>query len=255
VLQNAIEVNIQWQSEYPVIRAQVTAGDTSTDIALDPYDDNIKNAYGYHGETSLMVPVDSTGFYGNYISYVVYVEDDAGRQSRRISGRTKLSSNMAMDRNIDRTDDLTREFIDGTSKKKQGTDMIEAVQKVMERHDTPPTINALVVNRFGTGTVSFFSQALDDKGLQKITLKIFNDAGALMGEEERSDLGTIWEGTTQTFSLGLGRYTVVIQATDTAGNTSPEESTTFYYCCRRGDTCGIHTPGICNYWWCSMESG
>jgi hypothetical protein len=83
------------------------------------------------------------------------------------------------------------------------------------------------VNRLSTRNVSFTSQAIDDKGLQKITFKIFNSEGNMVQEQDLSGLGTIWKGTTQTFSLKSGTYKVVAQATDTAGSTSPEKSQEF----------------------------
>lgn len=226
LLQNAIEINIKWHSEYPVTRAQVTAGNKSKEIALDPYDDNIKDAYGYHGEASLMVPVDSSGFYEDYITYVVQLEDDVGRKSRRVSGKLKVSSAVTQEEGIETRDDLTKKFIDKEhTKKEEG--MIDKVLKVMERHDTPPVIDDITVNRPGKKNVSFASQAIDDKGLKKITFKVFSSAGNLVQEQELSDLGKIWKGTSQTFSLELGKYKVVAQATDTAGNTSPEKSKEF----------------------------
>ena len=226
LLQNAIEVTVKWQSEYPVTRAQVTAGNKGREIELDPYDDNIKDSYGYHGEASLMVPVDSSGFYEDYISYVIQLEDDVGHRSRRVSGRLKVSSTVTQAGETEAADDLTREFID-REKKEQPEGMIDKVLKVMERHDTPPVITDITVNRPNARNVSFASQGIDDKGLKKITFKIFNAEGIIVQEQELSDLGKIWKGTTQTFTLEYGTYKVVAQATDTAGNTSPEESKEF----------------------------
>ncbi len=226
LLQNAIEINVKWQSEYPVTSAQVTAGNKSKEIELDPYDDNIKDSYGYHGEASLMVPVDSAGFYEDYISYVIQLEDEVGRSSRRVSGKLKVSSVDTQAGETETTDDLTKEFIDKEPKEKE-EGMIDKVLKVMERHDTPPVIDDVIVNRPGKKNVSFASQGIDDKGLKKITFKVFNSEGNLVQEQKLSDLGKIWKGTTQTFTLEYGTYKVVAQATDTAGNTSPEKSKEF----------------------------
>jgi len=230
LLQGAIEVNVKWQSEYPVTGAQVTAGSKSTEIELDTYDDNIKDAYGYHGEASLMVPVDSAGFYEDYISYVVQLEDDVGRKSRRVSGKLKVSSEYSQEGDIEtgiEDDEMTGEYIDDEPPVQQKKSMIDKVLGVIERHDTPPTINDIRVNRMGKKNVSFTSQAIDDKGLTSITFKVFTSDGNLVQEQELSDLGKIWNGTTQTFLLEFGKYKVVAQATDTAGNTSPEKSKGF----------------------------
>lgn len=226
LLQNAIEVNVKWQSEYPVIRAQVMAGNKSREIELDPYDDNIKDVHGYHGEASLMVPVDSSGFYENHISYVIQLEDDVGHMSSRVSGRLRISSANITDEEADREDELTREFIDRRDKeKKEG--VIEKVLKVIERHDTPPVILGITVNRPGKMKVNFATQGIDDKGLKAITFRIYDAEGNIVQEETLSNLGKIWKGTTQTFSLPYGTYKVIAQATDTEGNTSPEKSRDF----------------------------
>jgi len=226
LLQDAIEINVKWQSEYPVIQAQITAGNTSKDIELDPYDDNIKDPYGYHGEASLMLPVDSSGYYEDYISYVIQLEDDAGLRSRRVSGRLKVSSEVMREVEIGRRDDLTREFID-KERKKEKEGIIGKVIEVMERHDTPPVVNEITINRTGKKNVSFTSQTIDDKGLKKISFKVFNAEGDLVQEQELSALGKVWKGTTQTFALDSGTYRVVVQAIDSAGNTSPEKSQAF----------------------------
>jgi len=222
LLQDAIEINVKWQSEYPVIQAQIKAGNTNREIGLDPYDDNVKDPYGYHGEASLMLPVDSSGYYEDYIYYVIQLEDDAGLRSRRISGRLKVSSEVMRELEIGRRDDLTREFIEKDHKReKEG--IIDKVIEVMERHDTPPVVNEIIINRSGKKNVSFTSQIMDDKGLGKISFKVFNAEGDLVKEQAITDLGNVWKGTTHTFALDSGTYRVVAQAIDSAGNTSPEK--------------------------------
>lgn len=226
LLQDAIEINVKWQSEYPVIQAQINAGNTSKEIELDPYDDNVKDPYGYHGEASLMLPVDSSGYYEDYISYVIQLEDDAGLRSRRVSGRLKISSEVMREVEFGRRDELTREFID-KERKKEKEGIIGRVIEVMERHDTPPVVNEITINRPGKKSVSFTCQIMDDKGLRKISFKVFNSEGDLVQEQEFSALGKVWKGTTQTFTLEFGTYRVVAQAIDTTGNTSPEKSQEF----------------------------
>jgi len=74
---------------------------------------------------------------------------------------------------------------------------------------------------------SFFlchEQAIDDKGLTSITFKVFTSDGNLVQEQELSDLGKIWNGTTQTFLLEFGKYKVVAQATDTAETLLPKRA-------------------------------
>jgi len=92
LLQDAITVHIKWQSEYPVVKAVVSAGNERQEMELDPYDDNIKDAYGYHGEASVLVKVDSSGFLDEKITYVVQITDDVGKRCRRISGTLKIAT-------------------------------------------------------------------------------------------------------------------------------------------------------------------
>ena len=223
LLQDAITVNITWQSEYPVVKAVVSAGNKQQKVELDPYDDNIKDAYGYHGETSVLVKVDSSGFLDEEITYVVQITDDVGKKSRRISGTLKIATVETSDQaDESMSDQHVTPLSDG-----KGPSMIDKVIKVMERHDTPPVVSEIRVNFIGDKTVNFFSSAMDDKGLQEVRIYIADDNGNNVGEKVFSGLGKIWKGTTESFKLAPGNYTVVAQATDNAGNRSPEKRKNF----------------------------
>ncbi len=224
LLQGSITVHIKWQSEYPVIAALVSAGKAQEEMELDPYDDNTKDAYGYHGEASLLLKVDTSGFTDEAITYVVQLIDDVGKRSRRISGTLKTATASAT---TDQTDNsLSDQYVTPSSGKKS-PGMIDKVIKVMERHDTPPVVSEIRVNFIGDKRVNFFSSAIDDKGLKEVRIKILNDKGSLVGEKVFSGLGKIWQGTTESFKLDPGDYTVVAQAIDNTGNRSPEKQKVF----------------------------
>jgi predicted phage tail protein len=104
---------------------------------------------------------------------------------------------------------------------------IGEVLAVMERHDTPPYLQKLTINRYQGNNVSISTKAIDDKGLKEITFRIFDAAGTQVQDQTLSNLGKIWQGTSKTFQLSAGRYKAVGQAVDTAGNTSQEQSVTF----------------------------
>ncbi len=224
LLQDAITVHIKWQSEYPVVKAAVSAGNERQEMELDPYDDNIKDAYGYHGETSVLVKIDSSGFLDEEIAYVVQITDDVGKRSRRISGTLKIATTGGTS---DQTDDSLSDQYVAPSPDGKSPSMIDKVIKVMERHDTPPVVSEIRVNFIGDKTVNFFSSAIDDKGLRDVKIRIVDDKGSTVGEKVFSDLGKTWQGTTASFKLAPGDYTVVAQATDSAGNRSPEKRKNF----------------------------
>ncbi|MCX8110308.1 MAG: hypothetical protein N3D15_03545, partial [Syntrophorhabdaceae bacterium] len=109
----------------------------------------------------------------------------------------------------------------------QSGDIVDKLLAVMDRHDTPPFLHDITVNRLGPDTVSFTSKAQDDKGLREIKFKVLEATGAQVGEETLTNLGKNWQGTTKTFTLPPGNYRVVAQAFDTAGNSSPEKGANF----------------------------
>lgn len=217
LLQDALSVHIRWQSAYPVVRAIVSAGDERQEKDLDPHDDNIKDAYGYHGEASFHITVDSRQFNNKRINYIIQIVDDAGKKSRRISGSlATAASDVKAEQEGGADQDMTPPVTD------KGPGMIDKVLAVMERHDTPPRVESLTVNMNGTKGVSFSGRALDDKGLREVSIRIIDVQGEVVKEQKFSDPGELWQGTTDVVTLSPGSYTVVAQATDSAGNLSPE---------------------------------
>jgi len=217
LLQDAVSVSIAWQSEYPVVRAVVSAGDERKEVELDPYDDNVKDASGYHGEASIVIEVDLRQFDDEQINYVMQLVDDVGKRSRRVSGSlTKAAAGMTADQGTETDGDITPSTGGGQP------GMIDKVIKVMERHDTPPVVSDIRVTVTGDKTVTVSGSAMDDKGLTEVRIQIIDGSGGVAGEKVFSDLGRTWQGTTGSFRLAPGGYAVVAQAIDTAGNRSPE---------------------------------
>ncbi|MCG2754103.1 MAG: hypothetical protein L6247_00790, partial [Desulfobacteraceae bacterium] len=226
LLEDAISFNVEWQSDYPVVQVIIAAGNKTKKIELDEYDDNVRDSYGYHGEASLVFEIGEIGIFDEYVTYVIQLEDDLGRRSRRVTGKVKVPE-MLIGRRADREDDkMVDEYVDKSPSQKP-VGVIDKVLDVMARHDTPPNIKHLKVNKYGREGVSISSEAIDDKGLRNITIRILDQSGNIAGEEILVDLGKIWKGTSKTFALQPGAYKAVAQAVDTGGNTSKERSEQF----------------------------
>ncbi|MEA3280352.1 MAG: hypothetical protein U9Q38_07115, partial [Thermodesulfobacteriota bacterium] len=223
LLQNAVSINVKWQSEYPVVLVKVFAGNKSKEVTLDEYDDNIKDAHGYHGETSLIVDTGPIGYSDKYVSYIIQIKDDLGRKSRQVSGRVKVQQAGDREHEYREGEHAVREYVDKPPEE-QPVGMIDKVLKVMERHDTPPVLKPLKTTNYGRKGFAVFTEAIDDKGLKEIKIRILDKSGQVVGEQTLSDLGKVWQGTSRTFSVKPGTYKVVAQAVDTGGNTSPERT-------------------------------
>lgn len=226
LLQKAISFNVEWQSEYPVVLVRIAAGNKTKKIELDEYDDNVRDSYGYHGETSLVFEIGEIGIFDEYVTYVIQIEDDLGRRSRSVTGKVKVPKALIGGRRDREDDKIMDEYVDKSPSQKP-VGVIDKVLDVMARHDTPPNLKDLKVNKYGREGVSISSEAIDDKGLRNITIRILDQSGNIAGEEILADLGKIWKGTSKTFALKAGVYKAVAQAVDTGGNTSQERSEQF----------------------------
>jgi len=226
LLQKAISFNVAWQSEYPVVLVRIAAGNKTKKIELDEYDDNVRDSYGYHGETSLVFEIGEIGIFDEYVTYVIQIEDDLGRRSRSVTGKVKVPKALIGGRRDREDDKIMDEYVDKSPSQKP-VGVIDKVLDVMARHDTPPNLKDLKVNKYGREGVSISSEAIDDKGLRNITIRILDQSGNIAGEEILADLGKIWKGTSKTFALKAGVYKAVAQAVDTGGNTSQERSEQF----------------------------
>ncbi|MBL7205333.1 MAG: CHAP domain-containing protein [Desulfobacteraceae bacterium] len=217
LLQNAIGFNIKWQSEYPVTLIRISAGNKSQKFELDEYDDNIRDPRGYHGESSLVVDIDMLGFFDKYVSYIIQLEDDLGRKSRWVKGRIKVPRMIDRDHEEEEKDVLVKGYVDKSPAKRPGG-MIERVLEVMERHDTTPYLHRIKVNHGPDRRISITAKANDDKGLKEIRIKILDMKGDIIDEQNFTDLGKVWEGTSKPVRLEPGNYTALVRAIDTGNN-------------------------------------
>jgi hypothetical protein len=216
-----LAVTIRWQSEQPVTQATARAGGALEDIALDAWDDNVRDRDGYHGEAEFYLDIGRVPFDDAFVSYSVTVRDEWGRASRQATGRVRVKARPKqaesgpdsgmVDRHVRRTDE------DG-----EPETMIDKVLEVMERHDTPPVLADAGVNTHQDKRVSLAIQAIDDKGLETITVRILDARGETAAQQDIDAGGTRYQGSTDAFALEAGAYTAVVQATDDGGNTSDE---------------------------------
>ena len=238
-LDRALHVIVQWQSHNPVAKVRITAGREQKEIKVDEYD-NKRNPNGYDGEVTVVIPVDPALFQAA-VPYVVQIEDDLNQRSNLISGRADLpKSSFAggpMPQGGGHGDGWGRDHVQPRPASPQGGgagDIVDKLMGVMERHDVPPSIDEIKVNLLSAQNVSFSNKANDDKGLRDISVKVFDSTGKEAGTQQLANLGKVWQGTSQTFTLQPGNYRVTMQAFDTAGNSSPEKIAVF--------TLGTSTP-------------
>lgn len=238
-LDRALHVIVQWQSYNPVAKVRITAGREQKEIKVDEYD-NKRNPNGYDGEVTVVIPVDPALFQAS-VPYVVQIEDDLRQRSTLISGRADLPKTSfaggPMPHGGGYGDSWGRDHMQPRPTAPQGGgagDIVDKLMGVMERHDVPPSIDEIKVNLLSAQNVSFTNKANDDKGLRDINVKVFDSTGKEAGTQQLANLGKVWQGTTQTFTLQPGNYRVTMQAFDTAGNSSPEKVAVF--------TLGTSTP-------------
>ena len=76
-----------------------------------------------------------------------------------------------------------------------GSDITGKLLEVMDRHDSPPGINAVKVDVISDKNVSFSNKAVDDNGLREVRFKVLDSRGILVGVQVLTNLGKLWEGT------------------------------------------------------------
>lgn len=232
-LDGVVTVTVEWQSVNPVTKVRVTAGREQKETVVDEYD-NRRNPQGYQGEATVQVPLYPQPGQGA-LHYVVQLEDDTRQKSSPVNGQVSLPG-MVANPNLPpaRDDNWGREnmrtgMVIGPQPAgvARGGDMIDKLLVVMDRFDTAPGIDKIKVNPHGPDNVSFSTKTSDDKGLREVIFRVFDGRGQLVGIQILTNLGKVWQGTSQTFALGGGSFRVVAQAVDSAGNTSKEQSATF----------------------------
>ncbi len=273
-LDNAVNINVHWQSPNPVVSLKVLAGKEQQEVKIDEYA-NKRNRRGYSGEATVVLNVEPRPEIA-FISYVVYLQDDLNQKSEQRVGKVKVPTAYAGIQagppvqvgvqtgvqvgvqvgtppgpqppgTLEGSPqplvgiDINQPGFQGGGQSQAGGQYgqgasasppppggtIGRVLSVMERHDTPPYLHNVQVNRFSGNNVSFSTKALDDKGLREITFRIFEATGNAVQDQTLNNLGKIWQGTSKPFQLPAGKYKVVVQAVDSSGNTSPERSATF----------------------------
>jgi hypothetical protein len=221
-LNNAVKVNVHWQSANPVVWVRVYVGKEPKEVQIDEYD-NRRNPYGYSGELSTVVNIDPPA--QEFITYVIQVEDDLRQKSEQVTGKINIAKKEKTEDTWGKEDSSTA--LPGQQPAQSGT-IMDKVVAVIEKIDLAPTVGDIKVNRTGPDKVSFTSRAIDDKGLKQIAFHVLDASGNKVQEQVMSDLtGKIWEGTTSTFTLPPGIFRVVVQVVDSAGNTSKEHSEQF----------------------------
>jgi hypothetical protein len=222
-LDDMLSINVQWQSPNPVLMVKVYAGSEPREVEIDEYD-NRRNPHGYYGETTVVVNLEQ-GIERQFINYVIQLEDDLGQKSRQVVGKIQLTTTASAEEPAEE-ESYTEEPAEDTEEPESG-DIVDKLISAVERHDAAPYMNKIKVTRIRENKVSFTSKATDDKGLKHVVFRILNDGGTDLHRHVISDLGTVWQGTTRTFTLAGGTYKVVAQAIDTSGNTSQEQRATF----------------------------
>ena len=216
-LEDAISVNVHWQSPNPVVMVKVSAGKEQKEIEVDEYD-NRRNPYGYSGEVTVVVNLEP-GVERKYVNYVIQLKDDIGQRSRQVIGKIKLAKAVSEAP----PEEAPFEEPPAEVGQPQPTDIVDKLIAIAERHDSAPFMNKVKINRISEGKVNFTSKASDDKGLREVIFRIYDKGGNMVKEQVLTDLGTIWQGTTKTFTLADGNYKIIAQAVDTSGNRSREK--------------------------------
>ncbi len=93
--------------------------------------------------------------------------------------------------------------------------------------DVPPYFSEIRVNRFQGNNITISGKVIDDKGLREVSFRILDAAGNKVQEQTISNQGSVWQGTTDPFSLSPGKYKVIAKAVDSGGNSSKERTADF----------------------------
>lgn len=233
-LDGAVSVTVEWQSANPVTKVRVTAGREQKETPVDEFD-NRRNPQGYQGEVTVQVPFYQLSGQA-VIPYLIQLEDDTHQKSALVNGRitVPVAAVSSPYPSPPRDDNWGRENIrtgmvlgPQPPGEARAGDMIDKLLVVMDRFDTAPGIDEIKVNLHGPDNVSFTTRASDDKGLREVRFRIVDGRGQLVGFQSLTDLGKVWQGTSQTFTLGGGSFRVIAQAIDSAGNTSKEQGAPF----------------------------
>jgi hypothetical protein len=245
-LDRLINMVIEWQSTNPVVKARITVGRETREMLVDEYE-NRRDPRGYHGTLTLQLPAEPQPS----IPYTIQLEDDLRQQSTMVNGKISPTTATAgagqyptysqpygqtygqgYGQTYGQSDDSWGKRVGGTQGYRpepgvQTGSMVDRLIQVADRFDLAPSIDTIKVTILSPDNVAFATKANDDKGLVEVRFRVYDRKGLLIGSQSVTNLGKVWQGTSQTFTLGGGLFRVTAQAVDSTGNTSREQSTTF----------------------------
>ena len=226
---SSIHVSVHWQSANPVTMVKIYLARDPKEIPVDEYD-NKRNARGYSGEVSTVIPLEQ--FQAESLVYIVQVEDELRQKSDQVTGKVQIAKRSGG------TDDLwgSSSFSAGATGNQTGmsiqptgkTEIVDKLISVIDRVDLAPTISFIKVGYIALDRVNFNIRLSDDKNLSQLILKIMAENGNTVQEQTITGMtGKFWEGYSSTFTLPVGNYRVNTVAVDAGGNTSKEKSESF----------------------------
>ena len=239
-LEQSVVIVLQWQSPNPVVRVTAHVGGQKQVVEVDPYD-NRRNQDGYWGEVTVEVQAGQpSGTDG--IPYILQVEDDLRQKSERIKGKVRVAAARPPE---GAEDTWGRQHLErpglpgpggqpppyGTQPPPYGGGQYPPYgggqyppygEGQYPPYGAGPTIQLIDVSVYG-GQVTITLQAFDQSGLQLITFRIYDMAGALLQEQQIPPQGPEFYGPTEPITLPPGNYRVSAQAVGSSGTPSPED--------------------------------
>jgi hypothetical protein len=234
-LDKAVKISVQWQSTEPIVSIKIAAGKGEKVIKVDPYS-NKRNPDGYQGEEDIVLETEPAASQAA-IPYSIQLEDEDGQRSNLVTGQVKIPAAAGAATGVaaatPQEDQWGKEKLAGTSGTSSaggtsGTgDIVDKLRQVAQTLASPPVVHDLTVNNPGSNTVTFKTKATHSVGLQAVKFRVFSADNKQVDSQDIEAKGTVWEGTSKDFTLPAGKYFVIAQAVDAAGNTSPEKKTNF----------------------------
>ncbi len=222
-LDRSLHLSLQWQSTEPVLTAYLSAGTETRKLKVEDAE-NRRVSGGYTGEVQVTIPVE-VFLYQKDISYVLQVEDLLRQKSELVTGK---ASTGVQDSLQGQHDHWGKGHLDSSGRSRRGAgDVVDKLLDVQSRHDIAPSVSGIKVFITGPNAVLFRFKANDDHQLREISIKIFDSSGKQVQTQQLNSLGKVWEGSSTVFRLSGGVYRVVVQAVDSNGAVSKEESASF----------------------------
>lgn len=219
-LDKQISINLQWQSSEAIVSIRVAAGKDIKDVKVDPYE-NKRNRSGYTGEVNVVLQAEPAGSQDS-IPYTIQLEDEDGQKSVISMGKAAIPPTSA----VAAADDQWGKEKLTSSQQSVQKDMIEQLRAVAQVLASPPFLHEVTVNA-GPGAVTFRTKATHSVALKEISFRVFDSGNKQVDTQQISATGKVWDGTSKDFSLMNGDYSVIVQAVDGSGSTSPERRMAF----------------------------